>query len=202
MMRLVIVLVVLAAPIRARADSSSAADLAGAQQRANELQKRVGHEVTIRQSCAASDGGFVAFTYDADGHYAAAVARCDARATCAIIASWRDIHSCDDGMCDHFSEVDSLSVASLADVDHDGQPDTLLDFSTVVGDQGDEHHRLVLWQSKSRKLRELGTVPGGIEGVEMSSTLIAVTTRDRSNFGTGEPVRDCFDRRGPTKCTK
>ena len=160
---------------------------------ASSLEKRTGHPVEIVQACSADHGGFVAFTFTGKHDKTAQVARCNARATCSIIETWRDIRNCDSGMCDHFSTIDELLIASTADVDRDGKADALLDYATITGDQGRESHRLALWLSKKQSLQQLDSFEGQVELVEAVSTGIAVTARD---WISGTSTRRCFDQRG------
>lgn len=176
----------------ARADSvpfPCVPDRAATAHVAGTLAKRTGHPVEIAQACSAKDGGFVAFTFAAGGHKTAQIARCDARSRCSILETWRDIQNCDDGMCDHFSTIDVLSIASTSDIDGDGTPDALLDYTSITGDQGSESHRVAVWLSKKHVLQQLGSFEGQIEGIEAKSTGIAITTRD---WISTESTQHCF----------
>jgi hypothetical protein len=131
-------------------------------------------KVDVLQSCA---GGYVAFTWSKDDRKTAEVARCDA-ATCTVLARWQGLQNCDDGMCDHFSSVDHLSIAGIADVDADGTPDVFLDFGTTHGDQGKQDHRLKFWLSKKKKVQEVGQIDSAIDEVSDIPGGVAVTLHD------------------------
>jgi hypothetical protein len=162
------------------------------------LRQQLGREVDIQQSIATSDGGYVAFVWTKDGRKTSQVAHCGAK-TCIVVASWRDIRNCDDGMCDHFSTVDTLGIAGTFDLDGDGSADAVLDFATITGDQGRESHRFAVWMSKSRALKKLGTIAGAIDSVASFSAGVVVTTHD--GF-TGDPTSTthCFGKAGAMKC--
>ncbi|HEY1813714.1 MAG TPA: hypothetical protein VGG74_15290 [Kofleriaceae bacterium] len=191
-MRIVIVIaLVIGATTAARAEPCQPDPTPG-----DVLRKQLGRELEIRQSCAFSDGGYVAFTWTKDGHETAQIARCDVK-TCTVVASWADVRNCDDGMCDHFSAIDSLDIVRTLDVDGDHRDDALLDFATITGDQGRESHRLTFWLSKTRTLRELSQLEGVIDSVEASPTGVVVTTHD--GFDGGPQSITCFDQAGAKK---
>jgi len=153
-------------------------------------------KVDVLQSCA---GGYVAFTWSKDYRKTAEVARCD-EATCTVLAKWQDLRNCDAGVCDHFSSVDHLSIAGIADVDADGTPDVFLDFWTTHGDQRKQDHRLKFWLSKKKKVQEVGAIDGAIDEVSDIPGGVAVTLHD--DLGAEPEIRTtrCFSPVRAMKC--
>jgi len=159
------------------------------------LAARVGQAVTILQVC---DGGgaLVSFWFTRAKQHTAQIVRISNQSTVAVLASWKDMKNCDDGMCDHFSTTDSLEIVNATDVDGDGNLDPLIDFATTTGDQGHENHRFSLWLSKTKHLEQLGVVHDRIEQIETfpdrSGIGIAVSTRTFD----GDLQLSCFNRAG------